>query len=171
MPDRPPPTPFSHVHAPNADLYRRVMAVFLYAKRRFLVHLRPEDVEEALRGQGQPAEPVDVAHALESLEAWGNLRSDPDTSRVTTVDDFYRTRYLYQFTREGEAAERALEEYDRALGQRGELQSVALEDIRVRLHALRREGEAQDPDAAVAHGLLRELAALFAGRRPTPARS
>jgi len=24
----------------------------------------------------------------ESLEAWGNLRSDPDTSRVTTVDDW-----------------------------------------------------------------------------------
>jgi uncharacterized protein (TIGR02677 family) len=163
MPDRPPPTPFSHVHAPKADLYRRVMAVFLHAKRRFLVHLRPEDVDETLRGQGQPAEPADVAHALESLEAWGNLRADPDTSRVITVDDFYRTRYLYQFTREGEAAERALAEYDRALGQRGELQSVALEDIRVRLHALRREGEAHDPDAAVVHGLLRDLAALFDG--------
>src|SRR6266700_3887500 len=163
MPDRPPPTPFSHVHAPKADLYRRVMGVFLHAKRRFLVHLRPEDVEEMLRGQGRPADPVDVAHALESLEAWGNVRADPDTSRVTTVDDFYRTRYLYQFTREGEAAEWALEEYERALGQRGELQSVALEDIRVRLNALRREGEARDPDAAVVHGLLRELAALFDG--------
>jgi uncharacterized protein (TIGR02677 family) len=139
------------------------MGVFLHAKRRFLVHLRPEDVEEALRGQGRPAETADVAHAMESLETWGNLRADPDTSRVTTVDDFYRTRYLYQFTREGEAAERALEEYDRALGQRGELQSVALEDIRVRLHALRQEGEAADPDAAVMHGLLRELAALFDG--------
>jgi uncharacterized protein (TIGR02677 family) len=163
MPDRPPSTPFSHVHAPKADLYRRVMGVFLHAKRRFLVHLRPEDIEEALRGQGQPAEPAEVAHALESLEAWGNLRADPDTSRVTTVDDFYRTRYLYQFTREGEAAERALAEYDRALGQRAELQSVALEDIRIRLHALRREAETQDPDAAVVHGLLRDLAALFDG--------
>src|SRR5262245_26345852 len=90
MPDRPPPTPFSHVHAPKADLYRRVMGVFLQAKRRFLVHLRPEDVEEALRGQGHPAEPADVAQALESLETWGNLRADPDTSRVTTVDDFYQ---------------------------------------------------------------------------------
>src|SRR5262245_20852584 len=163
MPDRPPPTPFNHVHAPRADLYRRVMSVFLQAKRRFLVHLRPEDVEEALQGQGHPVELADVADALVSLERWGNLRADPDTSRVTTVDDFYRTRYLYQFTREGEAAERALEEYDRALGQRGELQSVALEDIRVRLHALRREGEAGDPDAAVVHGLLRELAVLFDG--------
>jgi uncharacterized protein (TIGR02677 family) len=163
MPDRPLPTPFSHVHAPRADLYRLVMGVFLHAKRRFVVHLRSEDVEEALQAQGRGTEPGDVAAALEGLERWGNLRADPDTSRVTTVDDFYRTRYLYQFTREGEAAERALEEYDRTLGQRGELQSVALEDIRVRLHALRREGEAQEPDPAVAHGLLRELAVLFDG--------
>jgi len=163
MPDRPPPTPFSHVHAPKADLYREVMGVFLHAKRRFVVHLRSEDVDEALQAQGRRTEPGDVAAALESLEGWGNLRADPDTSRVTTVDDFYRTRYLYQFTREGEAAERALEEYDRTLGQRGELQSVALEDIRVRLHALRREGEAQQPDPAVVHGLLRELSVLFDG--------
>jgi uncharacterized protein (TIGR02677 family) len=139
------------------------MGVFLHAKRRFVVHLRPEDIEEALQAQGHPTEPGDVASALGSLEEWGNLRADPDTSRVTTVDDFYRTRYLYQFTREGEAAERALEEYDRTLGQRGELQSVALEDIRVRLHALRREAEAREPDAAVVHGLMRELAGLFDG--------
>ena len=139
------------------------MGVFLHAKRRFVVHLRPEDVDEALHAQGRRTEPGDVAAALESLEEWGNLRADPDTSRVTTVDDFYRTRYLYQFTREGEAAERALEEYDRTLGQRGELQSVALEDIRMRLHALRLEGSAQGPDPAVVHGLLRELAALFDG--------
>jgi uncharacterized protein (TIGR02677 family) len=163
MPDRPPPTPFSHVHAPKADLYRLSMGVFLHAKRRFVVHLRPEDVEEALHGQGLRTEPGEVAGALESLEGWGNLRADPDTSRVTTVDDFYRTRYLYQFTREGEAAERALEEYDLVLGQRGELQSVALEDIRFGLHALRREGEVREPDAAVVHGLLRELAGLFDG--------
>src|SRR5215813_12080068 len=158
MPERPPPTPFSHVHAPKADLYRRVMGVFLHAKRRFIVHLRPEDVGEVLRREGHPAGQDEVALALEKLEEWGNLRADPDTSRVATVEDFYRTRYLYQFSREGEAAERALEEYDLALGQRGELQSVALEDIRVRLHALRREGESPGPDPAVVHGLLRELA-------------
>jgi len=163
MSDRPPPTPFSHVHAPKADLYRLVMAAFLQAKRRFLVHLRPEDVEEALGAHGHHAAPGDVADALASLEAWGNLRADPDTSRVTTVDDFYRTRYLYQFTREGEAAERALEEYDLALGQRAELQAVALEDIRVLLHALRRQVEAPEPDPAVAHGILRELSVLFDG--------
>jgi hypothetical protein len=42
------PRPFAHLNAPNAGLYRAVMAAFVRAKRRFAVHLRPEDVHEAL---------------------------------------------------------------------------------------------------------------------------
>jgi uncharacterized protein (TIGR02677 family) len=87
--------PFAHLDAPNAELYRRVMGVFVAAKRRFLVHLRPEDLASSLGGAG--GAPVDLAAveaALKQLEQWRNLRADPDTSRVTTVDDFYRPRYL-----------------------------------------------------------------------------
>jgi uncharacterized protein (TIGR02677 family) len=150
------PRPFAHVDAPLAELYRRVMRVFTANKRRFVVHLRPEDVAEALRQDGAPAAGHDqVDGALKSLEEWGNLRADPDTSRVTTVEDFYRARFLYQLSREGAAAERALDLYERELGRRGELQAVALEDIRVRLRALA-ELPAQ-PDPAVAHNLLLEL--------------
>jgi uncharacterized protein (TIGR02677 family) len=163
-----PARPFSHLDAPNAGLYRSVMGAFVAAKRRFLVHLRPEDVVESLReaGGGQGGPPLDgaaVEAALKQLEQWGNLRADPDTSRVTTVDDFYRTRYLYQLSAEGEAAELALAAYDEALGNRGELQSVALEDIRVRLRSLRRQAELPDPDPAVVHSLLRELSTLLDG--------
>lgn len=75
--------------------------------------------------------------------------------RVTTVEDFYRTRYLYQLTRAGEAAERALEVYEQEIARRGELQAVALEDIRLRLRAL--AALPADPDPAVAHSLLIEL--------------
>jgi uncharacterized protein (TIGR02677 family) len=160
----PPAKPFAHLDAPNADLYRGVMGVFVAAKRRFLVHLRPEDVLEALRGpEGPPVEAAAVEAALKQLESWRSLQSDPDTSRVTTVDDFYRPRYLYQLTPEGEAAELALAAYDEALGNRGELQSVALEDIRVRLRSLRQQAEDPDPDAAVVHSLLRELSTLLGG--------
>ena len=69
------------------------------------------------------AEPVtteQVNEALRSLQIWGNLRADPDTSRVTTVEDFYRARYLYQLSREGEAAERALALYEAELARRGD---------------------------------------------------
>lgn len=53
----------------------------------------------------------------------------PDSSRVTALEDFYRRRMLYQLSREGEAAERALAQYDSALGTRGALQSVALPEL------------------------------------------
>jgi uncharacterized protein (TIGR02677 family) len=150
------PRPFAHVDAPLAELYRRVMRVFTDNKRRFVVHLRPEDVAEALREDGgQAAGQEQVDGALKSLEEWGNLRADPDTSRVTTVEDFYRARFLYQLSREGEAAERALDLYEREVGRRGELQAVALEDIRVRLRAL--ADLPDQPDPAVVHNLLLEL--------------
>ena len=37
MSEQPPVKPFAHLDAPNAELYRRVMGVFVAAKRRFLV--------------------------------------------------------------------------------------------------------------------------------------
>jgi hypothetical protein len=148
--------PFAHLNAPLHALYRQIMTVFRASKQRFIVHLRPEDVAEALRAASTPAATQEeVAEALSSLEAWGNLRATPDTGRVTTVEDFYRTRYLYQLSREGEAAERALEVYEQEIARRGELQAVALEDIRLRLRAL--AGLPEDPDPAVVHSLLLEL--------------
>ncbi len=149
--------PFAHLDVPLTPLYRRVMTVFMAAKQRFVVHLRPEDVAEALRRDGhwEPLSPDQVDEALHSLEGWGNLRADPDTGRVTTVEDFYRARYLYQLSREGEAAERALALYEAELGRRGELQAVALEDIRIRLRAL--HDLPDNPDPAVVHSLLLEL--------------
>lgn len=150
------PRPFAHVDVQLAPLYRRVMRTFVANKQRFVVHVRPEDVAEALRYDGGSQVTQDtVDDALGKLTEWGNLRDDPDTSRVTTVEDFYRTRYLYQLSREGEAAERALETYEAEIGRRGELQTVALEDIRVRLRALDELGA--EPDPAVAHNLLLEL--------------
>lgn len=71
--------------------------------------------------------PADIDTAVTSLAEWGNLCEDVDTSRVTSVADFCRPRYLYQRTREGEAAELAVAAYDQALDAPGELQSVALE--------------------------------------------
>jgi uncharacterized protein (TIGR02677 family) len=154
--------PFAHLAAPNALLYRQVMGAFLAAKRRFTVHLRPEDVHAVLPSGHRPTLEA-VAGALESLERWGNLRADPDTSRVTAVEDFYRRRLIYQLTREGEAAEEALAAYDEALGRRGELQAVALADIATQLRALIALADGGDPDPAVAHLTLLGLVDRFTG--------
>ena len=76
-------TPF-YLTAPNERLYRAAMDAFVQAKRRFTVQLRPEDARESIGGA---AELLAIADALTQLVEWGNLRADPDTSRVTTVED------------------------------------------------------------------------------------
>jgi uncharacterized protein (TIGR02677 family) len=156
--------PFGHLTAPNAVLYRRVMGVFVDAKRRFAVHLRPEDVRDALiAGGGEPVDTADLVELLNKLSSheWGNLRADPDTGRVTTVEDFHRARFLYQLTKHGEAAEEALQAYDEALGRRGALQAVALTDIATQLRSLLGLAEDDEPDPTKAHLLLRGLTDRF----------
>lgn len=111
-------------------LYRRVLRVFVGAKDRFQVHLRPSDIVHELRGDGgSAADEETVSAALDSLVEWGNVLSSPDTGRVVVVEDFYRKRQLFQLSHEGEAVERALATFDGALGRRGALQAVALADI------------------------------------------
>ncbi|WTW98460.1 TIGR02677 family protein [Streptomycetaceae bacterium NBC_01309] len=152
---------FTNLTVPNAALYRALIGAFLDAKRRFRVHLRPEDAWAALPAEGRPD--VDgVAKALDNLAAWGNLRADSDTGRVATVEDFYRRRFIYQLTHEGEAAEEALSAYDAALGRRGALQSVALDDIATQLRALGALAEEEAPDPAMVHLALVALAERFA---------
>ncbi|GAB3173788.1 hypothetical protein GCM10027059_45440 [Myceligenerans halotolerans] len=161
--------PFTYLSTPNAPLYRRVMRALLAEKERFTVHVRPEQVLATVRADGgAPVTEEAVAEALEKLsgESWGNLLAFPDSSRVTALEDFYRRRMLYQMSRQGEAAERALAQYDAALGTRGSLQSVALEDIVVLLTHLRdtvRAHAAGEPvDVAQAHQALRSLRERFA---------
>ncbi|WP_344215533.1 TIGR02677 family protein [Kribbella sancticallisti] len=150
--------PFSYLTAPNERLYRTVMDAFVQAKRRFTVHLRPEDVRESMRdGVELPA----IVDALTRLVEWGNLRADPDTSRVTTVEDFHRSRFLYQLTRRGEAVEQAVTAYDEALGRRGALQAVALADIATQLRALAGLADDAERDPAKVHLLLRGLVDRF----------
>lgn len=162
--------PFAYLTAPNSVLYRRVMRALLAEKERFTVHVRPEQVHALLAEDGGvPISEIVVAEALERLAqpGWGNLLAIPDSGRVTALEDFYRRRMLYQLSREGEAAERAVAVYDAALGTRGALQSVALEDIVVLLTNLRDVVAAwqADPgraeDAAAVHQAMRSLRERF----------
>lgn len=160
--------PFAYLSAPNAPLYRRVMRALMAEKERFAVHVRAEQIVSALAADG--GDPIDAEAVSEALDrlavpAWGNLLAYPDSSRVTVLEDFYRRRMLYQLSREGEAAERALAQYDRALGSRGALQSVALEDIVTLLKRLREilaaHQDGHDVDTAEVHQSLRSLRDRF----------
>jgi len=153
--------PFAHLSAPNAVIYRDVLMTFARARDRFIVHMRPEDVVADL---GRPEDSAQVGSALDKLVEWGNLRADPDTGRVTTVEDFHRARYLYQLTSAGQAAEQAIAVYEEAIGRRGSLQSVALADIAEQLRALNALARVPaDLDPARVHLLLLALAERFSG--------
>ncbi len=145
---------FSYLTADKADAYRAVMRIFLDAKERFLLHLRPTDVQDALEAG---VELDGVQPLLTQLVEWGNLRADPDTAEVATVEEFYRARFLYQLTSEGEAAERAVARFEELLVTPGELQTTALADIGGLLRELLLLARADDLDDARVHLTLRLL--------------
>jgi len=95
--------------------------------------LRPSGVAAAASGS-PPTDEVEAA--LRQFVSWGNLSADPDTADVSTVEEFYRARFLYRLTPAGEAAERALAVFEEGIRRPGELQTAALADIRDLLHEL-----------------------------------
>ncbi|MBW7900698.1 MAG: TIGR02677 family protein [Rhodocyclaceae bacterium] len=152
---------FRHVNADKAAFYRAVMEVFAAAKRQFRPYLRPDEVLREAVWPGVPPTLEEVRAALAQLVDWGNLESQPDTARVASIDDFYLARFLYRLSHGGEAVESALATFAQALRRRGELQSVALEDIHGRLDALIALGAEPAPDAAKVHEVLRDLVRVF----------
>jgi uncharacterized protein (TIGR02677 family) len=160
---------FRHVSAEKAVFYRRIMDVFAAAKRQYRLQLRPDEVlAEVLAHEQRPETPPrieEVNAALTQLADWGNLQSQPDTARVSTLSDFYRARFLYRLSLGGEAVEAALATFFQTLQHRAELQTVALEDIASRLLALQTlmdaDTSSEGPDTAKVHEILRDLVRVF----------
>lgn len=154
---------FSHITSEKAGLYRTILDCFTAAKRAFRPHLRPDDLLREAHWAASPPSSEELAQALDQLVAWGNLRSQADTARVSTLEDFYRRRLLYRLTAGGEATEAGLQAFAAALARKGELQTVALDDILSRLNTLERLADDADPDAQKVHEALRDLVHVFEG--------
>ena len=154
---------FRHVAADKAAHYRAIMNTFAAAKRQFRLQLRPDEVQLEARWPGVPPSLDDIQTALSQLTEWGNLEAQPDTARVSSIEDFYRKRFLYRLSLGGEAAEAALETFARTLARQSELQTVALEDILTALNALTVLAAEPVADAAKAHAVLRDLVRVFEG--------
>lgn len=152
---------FAYLTAEKAERYRQVMRAFLHAKQRFVLHLRPDEVVAALRDAGIDTDRDRVQTLLAQLVEWGNLRADPDTAEVATVEEFYRARFLYQLTVEGEAAERAVAHFEELLVVPGELQTSALADIEELLAELRGLASLDAPDPGKVHRSLTTLTTRF----------
>ena len=156
---------FKHVSAEKAEFYRRIMNVFAAAKRQYRLQLRPDEVLAEAQWPEAPPRLEEINAALAQLAEWGNLQSQPDTARVSALNDFYRARFLYRLSLGGEAVEAALAVFFQTLQHRAELQTVALEDIASRLLALQNLVDAgtvaDGPDTAKAHEILRDLVRVF----------
>lgn len=152
---------FRHVSADKTAYYRAIMEVFAAAKRQFRPYLRPDEVLREAAWPDETPALEEVRAALAQLVEWGNLESQPDTARVASIDDFYLARFLYRLSHGGEAVESALAAFAQALKRRGELQSVALEDIDARLGALIALAAEHAPDNAKVHEVLRDLVRVF----------
>ncbi|WP_437606039.1 TIGR02677 family protein [Sorangium sp. So ce834] len=150
---------FTYLTVENAALYRAIMRSFVEARERFVLHLRPADVGRAVRDGG--LDPASVEASLQKLCEWGNLQSHLDTADVATVEEFYRPRFLYQLTPQGEAVERAVGAYVEALAQRGELKAAALDDIRTLLESVARMLAGPELDDSAVHLALSTLRARF----------
>lgn len=154
---------FGHVTAEKAETYRAILDAFTVARRQFRLHLRPDEVLAEATWPDEAPAPDALQLALDQLVDWGNLQAQVDTSRVATLEDFYRRRLLYRMTPGGEAVETGLRSFVAALRRRAELQSVALDDILARLVALGRLARKSPPDAARLHAELRDLVNVFDG--------
>ena len=137
---------FSGMSVPKKSAaYRAILDVFAAAKRQYRLQLRPDEVLAEARWSGPPPRIEDVNVLLAQLAAWGNLKSQPDTARVSTLNDFYRARFLYRLSQNGGAVEAGLAVFFQTLQRRAELQSVALEDIADRLDRCKRWRKAGTP--------------------------
>jgi len=155
--------PFAYLNTDRTPLYRAMMALFVEAKTHFEIHLRPVEVLDWLRNVEEFKNEAtnEVESALIQLCDWGNLRRTQDTSDVRTVEEFYRPRYLYQLTREGEAAERAVRAYEENILRPGELQTAALGVIRDQLKALLAYTRGPEFDGRKIHLTLSTLRTYF----------
>lgn len=153
---------FAYLTADRRALYRSIMTSFMEERDRFALHLRAREVADLLSAtHPDSSDETTIEGALQKLCDWGNLERHQDTSDVRTVEEFYRPRYLYQLTREGEEAERAVSRYLAAIVEGGELQTAALSDIRKLLGELAALVKITPLDGSKAFDALTQLRSRF----------
>lgn len=162
-----PVSAFAHLNAEKSALYRAVLGVFVSERARFTIALRPPEIAAGLaaRHTTDPDSPhsseTEITAALEQLVAWNNLLATRDTADVATVEEFYRSRYLYQLSAEGEAAEHAISAFFQHLHRPGELQATTLRDLLTLLEQLAAELAAAKPDRDRVHLAFQALVTRF----------
>lgn len=156
---------FHHLAAPKAHAYRTILRLFVAAKERFEIAVRPGDIQNlASEVEGNPEELATeegVAVCLEALREWGNLVATRDVVSARTIEEYLHPKYLYQLTQAGEQAERALASFEDNLARPGELSALALREIAETLDELLRLLENSEPDDSKTARATEDLASRF----------
>jgi hypothetical protein len=142
--------PFTYITVEKAPLYRAIMRVFVEAKNRFVLQLRPQEIVEGVQASGLSGVPdaAEIESALEQLCDWGNLETRPDMASVAHVEDFYRQRNVFEITEQGDAVEQALAVFaPGASAPSGELPLDAVRDIRELIRELKQLSNEPEADA------------------------
>src|SRR5213593_4812740 len=147
------PKVFSYVTTEEAPLYRAVLRAFVESKERFRVQLRPEDVLKALEecGVHELTGQVQLNRALARLCEWGNLQTNTEDPGNP----------FFQITSEGEAAERAIAQFETGSGHEPELPCTALADTGHVLQELRQLSREPETNTRKIHRNLVTLRACF----------
>jgi uncharacterized protein (TIGR02677 family) len=152
---------FEYLESGQLPLYRGIMRVFMDAKEQFVVQLRLQEVVEGLGDIPDMPEREGIETALTRLCELGNLQTRPDTSSVSTVEDFYNPPHTFQMTRQGEAFERVLAFYDANSEREHPLRCGCLADIRFVAQELKQFSQQAERNAAQIHRNIVLLFALF----------
>ena len=153
---------FAHLNADKREEYRAILGVFAKSREEFIIHLRPTEIaNELLAESTEELSSTTVEARLQQLTEWGNLMATRDSSEVSSIEDFYRPRFLYQLSAEGEAAEAALQFYYEQIDRPGELQVAALGDIIVSLQEIKSLLESSERDDAKLLSAFKNLANRF----------
>lgn len=158
-------TVFHHLAAPKAQAYRALLRLFVAAKERFEIALRPSDLLVlAIEVEGIPEElrsEEGIIACLESLQQWSNITATRDVVSARTIEEYLHPKYLYQLTHAGEQAEQALMSFEENLARPGELSALALREIAETLDELLLLLDKEGPDESKIARAMEDLASRF----------
>ncbi|WP_050025446.1 TIGR02677 family protein [Verrucomicrobium sp. BvORR034] len=156
---------FQHLGTPKTSAYRIILRLFVAAKERFEIALRPGDLMIQLAELGEIAPELrdeeGLTSCLESLRDWGNLTATRDVVSAKSIEEYLHPKYMYQMSKAGELAERALAAYEDSLSRPGELSASALREIAETLDELLRLLEVAVPDESKVAKAMEDLVSRF----------
>ncbi|WP_345342767.1 TIGR02677 family protein [Rhodococcus olei] len=138
---------FSFATAEKRTDYLGVLRAFDDARANYVVLLHAGDVAQILDRIGQRAlTAAEITPLLDQLHEWGVLERSYDGSRAATLAEYRNRHFVYQFSRLGYQAFRAVEDVLAARLDDAALSRLALPDLLADLHELADANRAADGD-------------------------